>query len=118
VFWKGTPRSEHSTTLSRINGFNWTVSDADGSRLDEQIRDAKAFLKRQRAELARLRRLNLHSTLDFGVEANHEDAAKFVRVDAKLLSELGKLGIDLEISVYLAESAMTSNTSLERTRGG
>jgi hypothetical protein len=103
VFWKGKPRSEHSTRLSEINGFNCSVSDADGSRLVAQIRDANTFLKRQRSELTRLKRLNLHATLDFSVEANCEDAAKFVRFDATLLAELGKLGIDLEISVYLVE---------------
>ena len=102
VFWKGEPRFGSSTRVSTINGFNWSVSDADGSRLDLQIRDSKRFLVREKHEIRRLSRLKLHATLDFGVEAPGDVFARFYRFDAGLLSCLAKAKIDLELSHYVA----------------
>jgi len=100
VYWKGKPKFPNSSRLSTINGFNHSVSDAAGSRLDLQVRDAKRFLRRERLELRRLKRLNLHSTLDFGVEADRDAPMKFYRFDATLLSQIAEAGFDLELSQY------------------
>jgi hypothetical protein len=100
VFWKGKPKFESSRRLSATNGFNHSVSDAPGSRLDLQVRDAKRFLRRERAATKLLTRLRLHSTLDFGVETTSDAPATFYRFDAGLLSQLSEAGIDLELSNY------------------
>ena len=104
VFWKGKPKFPSSSKVSAINGFNHSVSDAAGSRLDLQVRDAKRFLKRERLELKRLKRLKLHGTLDFGVEAFRDAPMKFYRFDARLISLLADVGIDLELSQYAVEA--------------
>lgn len=103
VFWKGKPKFESSKRLSATNGFNHSVSNASGSRLDLQIRDAKKFLVRERAATKLLKRLKLHSTLDFGVEATSDAPAKFYRFDLRLLSQLSEAGIDLELSNYVLD---------------
>jgi hypothetical protein len=100
VYWKGKPKFESSKRLSTMNGFNHSVSNAPGSRLDLQIRDARRFLTRERAATMLLKQLKLHSTLDFGVETPGDAPVKFHRFDVRLLSKLAEAGIDLELSNY------------------
>jgi hypothetical protein len=100
VYWKGKPRFQSSTRVSSINGFNLSVSDAPGSRLDLQIRDAKRFLKRERSELARLKRHKLRSVIDFGLHSKEGSVAAFYRFDAELLGILVRAGVELEVSHY------------------
>jgi hypothetical protein len=103
VYWKGKPKFESSKRLSTANGFNHAVSNAPGSRLELQIRDAKRFLVRERKTIALLKRLKLHSTLDFGVEATSDAPVKFYRFDVRFLAQLSEGGIDLELSHYLVD---------------
>jgi len=98
VFWKGKPRFASSPVLSAINGLNQSVSR--GSSLDLQVRDAKRFLQRQRLEFKRMKRLKLHSTLDFGVASDRDAPMKFYRFYAGFLSHVAKAGVDLELSHY------------------
>lgn len=100
IYWKGGNRLADSTLISQVNGFNVTVSDAEGSRLDRQIRDAMKFLKGQKADLKRLSRLRLHAVMDFGVHASHNEGWAFYRFDKTFLKALSQARIALEVSHY------------------
>jgi len=100
IFWKGERRFKSSTRVSEINGFNLSVSNASGSRLDQQVRHAKRFLIREQSEFRRLSRLKLHSCLDFGVHAVSDTGIAFYRFDIDLLIALAKAGVELEVSHY------------------
>jgi hypothetical protein len=76
------------------------VSNASGSRLDQQVRHAKHFLRREQSEFRQLSRLKLHSCLDFGVHAVSESGIAFYRFDIDLLIALAKTGVELEVSHY------------------
>jgi hypothetical protein len=105
VFWKGKPKLEGSKRLSTINGFNHSVSEASGSRLDLQIRDAIKFLRREHAAIRSLGKLKLHVTLDFGVETNGGMPVTSYRFDVRLLSRLSEAGIELELSQYTVDAS-------------
>ena len=99
VFWKGEKRSQHSRSASKINGFNVSISDAEGLDLSKQVRDVVRILRRDSAEF-RLKRLGLHAVIDFGVESKSRDAPAFFRFPAKLLLLLAGHGLSLEVSYY------------------
>jgi hypothetical protein len=105
IFWKGKPKLEGSKRLSTINGFNYSVSDASGSRLDLQIRDALKFLSRERAVIGSLKKYRLHSTLDFGVEGADDVPVKSYRFDPRLLLRLSDAEIELELSLYMVDAS-------------
>jgi len=95
VYWKGERRFKGSARVSEVNGFNLSVSDAPGSRLDQQVREVKRFLRREQSTLKMLRRLNLHSVIDFGVHAVGDSGVAFYRFDIGLLVALGKAGVEV-----------------------
>jgi hypothetical protein len=82
-------------------GFNVSVSDAEMSELDIQIKDAIAFLNSNNIELLRLRDFpgaeNL--VLDFGVE-QIDVPIQGNRFPAELLRLAGAMNIDLQVSRY------------------
>jgi hypothetical protein len=100
VYWKGQPRFAGSRKISLVNGFNLSVSDASGSNLPQQVRDAKRFLARNGKEIGRLRRLRLTAVLDFGVDAATKGGVFFLRFDQHLISALAVAGFGLEVSCY------------------
>jgi len=100
VFWKGRKRSEHSRSVSKINGFNVNISDADGLDLPKQVTDAVRILRRDAAEFRRLKRLKLHAVLDFAVEVKDRDGPAFFRFPSELLQLLAKYELSLEVSYY------------------
>jgi len=115
IFWKGKPRLPGSTHLSAANGFNLSVSDAPGDRLELAIADTKRFLKREAVELRRLYRLKLGAVLDFGVHASGDSVVSSYVFESAFLSQLVKAHVALEVSHYEGR-AETPNKSLERTR--
>jgi hypothetical protein len=117
IFWKGKPRLPSSTHLSVVNGFNLSVSDAPGDRLDLAIANTKRFLKREAVDLRRLKRLKLGAVLDFGVHAKGDAVVSSYAFDSAFLSQLVKAHVALEVSHYEGR-AETPNKSLERTREG
>src|SRR5882724_6155631 len=84
VYWKGQPHLPGSRRISLVNGFNLSVSDASGSNLPQQVRDAKRFLSRNGVEIDRLRRLRLTAVLDFGVDAGSKSGVFYCRFDQAL----------------------------------
>lgn len=100
VYWKGKPRFTASTRLSEVNGFNVNVSDAPGMHLQQQVQDATGFLRRHAAEFRRLKRLKLHGTFDFGVEAKDPGGPAYYRFPNKFILNLSRYGLDLELSYY------------------
>lgn len=104
VFWKGKKRSEKSRSVSKINGFNISVSEADGLELPNQIKDAIRMFRRDAAEFRRLKRLKLHAVLDFAVEVKDTDGPAFFRFPAELLRMVAKYDLDLEVSYYGSQS--------------
>ena len=100
IYWKGQPRLPGSRRISLVNGFNLSVSDASGSNLPQQVRDAKRFLSRNVAEIGRLRRLRLTAVLDFGVDAGAKSGVFFCRFDNALISALAVAGFGVEVSYY------------------
>ncbi len=117
IFWKGKPRLPGSTHLSTVNGFNLSISDAPGDRLDLAVADTKRFLKRDAVELRRLHRFKLGAVLDFGVHAKGDAVVSSYVFESAFLSHLAKAHVNLEISHYEGR-AETPNTSFERTREG
>lgn len=105
IFWKGRKRSEHSTSVSKINGFNVSVSDAPGLELPGQVKDAMRVMRRDAAEFRRLRRLELHAVLDFGVEVRDEAGPAFFRFPSQLLALMTRYGLSLEVSYYGTSSS-------------
>lgn len=100
VFWRGKKRSEHSVSVSKINGFNVNVSDADGLNLQKQVKHAMRLLRRDAAEFRRLKRLRLHAVLDFAVEVKDKDGPAFFRFPSELMQLLAKYNLSLEVSYY------------------
>jgi hypothetical protein len=52
VFWKGKKRSDHAP-VSKINGFNVNVSDADGLELPKKVKDAVRMLRRDAMRISK-----------------------------------------------------------------
>lgn len=100
VFWKGKKRFANSKSVSKTNGCNVNISDADGLHLSQQVKDALRILRTDAAEFRRLKRLELHAVLDFGVEVTDKNGPAFFRFPSELLQQLAKYGVSLEVSYY------------------
>lgn len=100
MFWRGRKRSEHSRSVSKINGFNVNISDADGLDLPKQVTDAVHILRRDATEFRRLKRLKLHAVLDFAVEVKDSGGPALFRFPSELLQLLAKYELGLEVSYY------------------
>ena len=105
VHVKGEPvlRTRPNGKKNSESSLNIRVSRAEFHRLDRQIKDARAFVKRHSREIRRIGRLRgvEHLVLDFGI-ARRDVAGQFDRFPAELLLACGKLGIGLEVSWYQA----------------
>ena len=77
------------------------MSNADFSNLSAQILDAKLFLLQHVADLQTVQRFpGVESiTLDFAIETR-DVAVQSESFPADLLATLGRLGIDLTVSIY------------------
>jgi hypothetical protein len=85
--------------------FNYTVSDASGTRVPVQIHDAEEFLSAHLAELTELRsRPGIESVLlDFGWEIPCDANGQFNRFPSALLALCVQARLDIMVSVYLFE---------------
>jgi hypothetical protein len=89
---------------AQTNGFCCEVS-VDGTRFEQQTRDAASFLKRHRGDLERLKRVNTVEAvyLDFGHECRLDNSSVCVQSDflpTELLFLAGALGIGICLSLY------------------
>lgn len=100
TYFRGEPRGVHATRRHIASGFNLSVSNASGLRLQTQVRAALKFLGNERGELVRLRSLGLTGTIDFGVTSKPEVVASFYRFPAELVSLLAAVSLELEVSYY------------------
>jgi hypothetical protein len=114
IFWKGKPRLPGSTHLSVTNGFNLSVSDAPGDRLDLAIAETSRFLKRESTEFSRLHRLKLGAVLDFGVHSGADAFVSSFVFGSEFLTRLVKAHVSLQVSHHEGR-AETPNKSPERT---
>jgi hypothetical protein len=91
-----------SCPVSRISGFNLTVSDDNGDdRGEKQVADALAFIERDRNELMRLTsRKDVKTCLDFGCVLRRDAFVKSLRLPVEIVRECAALGIEIEVSVY------------------
>ena len=125
VYQRGQPVYPASKLLKKRNhmsGLNIRLTPPDGldSKLYTLVRRARTMIKRHRAELRRLRKFPgvQYACLDFGVPELNV-AGQFEHVPHEFLLELGRLRIDLEISIYHAfrrKKKAAPNKSLNRTR--
>lgn len=105
VFRKGRRRSR--ATVHTRSGFNAGVSDASGSDLAAQVRDAVGFLRAHRDALERLVATPgvEEVGLDFGLYdvATPERPWPSYRLDRELVALCGELSLEIELSFYGAE---------------
>lgn len=101
IYHVGEKSFPQSRGPSAQSGFNVSVSDAEMSELEIQIKDAIAFLNSNRVELIRLRDFPgvENSVLDFGVE-QIDLPIQGNRFPSELLRLAGAMNLDLEISRY------------------
>jgi hypothetical protein len=103
VYVRGEPRLTNRPKGKRsdLSGVNVTVSRADFTNLERQIRDALAFLKKHKRDIRRAgRAVGVEQmTLDFGI-ARRDVAAQFDYFPPELVSAAGQLGLGLELSQY------------------
>jgi len=94
------------TTEADESTFNFTVSHADGDHVPVQVREAETFLVSHAAELTVLRSRNgvTNGLLDFGWSIPSDGVGQFNRFPSSLLTLCSKLGLDIEVSIYLGES--------------
>jgi hypothetical protein len=84
---------------------HFDVSSAGFDRLPDQIEDAIAFLRRNKADIETMMALPSSSgELDFGV-ANTYSPAQFRRFSPELVCLAGKAGLGLELSFYSLEES-------------
>jgi len=90
--------------------FNFTVSDADGEHVPEQIRDAEAFVSGNLKQLVELRsRPGVErGVLDFGWEIPQDSVLPGSYFPSTLLSLCAEARLGIEVTVYLTDSE-TSN---------
>ena len=98
VFWKGEKRSAYSKSVSKINGFNVSISEGVG--LTEQVKGVLGALRGDAPEFRRMNRFKLQAVIDFGVEADGKGGPEFFRFPPELLQLLAKHGLSLELSYY------------------
>jgi hypothetical protein len=106
TFRRGEPRAGASAARSArevgpASGFNLPVGHVELGDLQEQIREATAFLREQEEELRRLSQFpGLEEVcLDFGI-LSRDIAAQVVVFPAELLWQAGALDIDLVVTHY------------------
>ncbi len=87
--------------MRKKSGLNFLVSDADFSELALQMQDALAFVGEHEEFIASLRDFPgvEFVTMDFGAEIHSPFWCSF-NFSSQFLLEIGKLGIELELSVY------------------
>lgn len=100
TFVRGEPRGFGSVRKHLVSGFNLTVSNASSLQVPAQVRAATKFLRKEQAELARLRSLGLSAVLDFGVASNPEAMVACFRFPVELLASMADAAIGLEVSHY------------------
>ncbi len=103
VFRRGCKPSPSSRRVSLYSGFNLEVSEADGENPGQQVEDAMAFLRENKAELERLMALpNLNFVdLDFSWNFPYERVVIRSRdFPVELLRLCANLGIEMEVSVW------------------
>jgi hypothetical protein len=99
------PRSKPRGAKNKFSGLNIQIASKDGlnGRASVLVRKAMRVISKHRQELARIARAPgvESAVLDVGVP-RLDVAGQFERIPAAFLLELGKLRIDLEISIYHA----------------
>jgi hypothetical protein len=98
---KGEPSRLRSRGPNVASTIHVEVSSADFEELEEQVRDAIAFLDEHEAALRRARSFPgvEYAVLDFGVDLR-DVAINCKRFPAALLLRAGALGVDIEVSLY------------------
>jgi hypothetical protein len=92
----------NSSISARGGGLNINVSDCDGDDVPGQTKEAEAFLRRHEALIRDMLSANgIRACLDFGVWQK-EVPVQYVRVPASLAELAGRLGLEIEISIYAA----------------
>lgn len=84
------------------SGFNVDVSDAGMDDLNEQIRDALAFMQKYEQEILDLtsRRDVDGATLDFAVAWRDGNASQSDHLPRNLIREVARFGLDIDVSHY------------------
>ncbi len=85
-----------------ITTFNLTISDADGDRVPEQIRDSSLFLSQNEDAVGALQRLPgvEHLCVDFSWDFPQNGIGQYNRFSCLFLKQCSTLGIDIQVSVY------------------
>ena len=116
------PASKLLKKRYRLSGLNIQLTANHGldAKLYALVRCAQKVIKRHRDELQRLRKFPgvQYARLDFGI-SELDVAGQFEYIPHEFLLELGRLKIDLEISIYHAfrrTKKIAPNKSLKRTR--
>lgn len=91
-FEASAPRNSTDGRLATIS-----VSTAEFDNLGGQIEDAILFLKKNSSTI---KSLSASGCLDFGTEANRDNYSQSIRFPSELLSQVGDLNLQLEISLY------------------
>lgn len=88
------------------SGLQVRVGGDDSAALEQQIADAKVFLRVEAAEIRRLRGLPgvAVARLRFGDEWPEGMVAHFPTLPSELLLACGELGLDIVLSQYLPET--------------
>lgn len=92
--------------MADTSTFNYTVSNAPGSEVPVQIREAETFLASHHRELTGLLSNGAveGAVLDFGWEVPVSAIGQFNRFPTGLLGLCARIGLDLDLSLYLVES--------------
>ena len=109
VFIAGEPLLPGSAKLTRVTGFNVSVSTAPGTDLPAQVRDALRFFKRHVRELRRMRAAFKRGSpeLDFSiwVLAPPETLTHSYWLPPQLLKLAAEFGFTIRLSLYPTEAA-------------
>jgi hypothetical protein len=109
VFIAGEPLLSGSPKLTRVTGFNVSVSLAPGTDLPAQVRDALRFFKKHAGELRRLRAAFKRGSpeLDFGiwVMAPPETYTHSYWLPPRLLKLAAECGFTIRLSLYPTDAA-------------
>ncbi len=99
-----TRRARQSSATSRTDEstFNYTVSEADGDHVPQQIEDAERFMRSHLDDLIDLLSYDgvESSILDFGWELTKDARFPWNRFPSSLLTLCGKVGLDIDVSIY------------------
>lgn len=101
VFRKGDPGVPKSRGPVAVSGFNIVLSDAEG--IAAQATEAAGFIRANREDLLRARRLGLSpATIDFGLHDRATDAHPWpsYRLPAEIVELAGEIGCDIVLSFH------------------